>query len=114
MEFRGRPASGHEALRKQVAADVARLKAIGAPQGSRWLRLLQSGYRLVKETAEVDRIDARMLKMAPSSQDSMRAAQSSFYAKHPYPRTGKAEDEEAWARQLLEASRDWVTRLTTS
>ncbi len=110
MEFRGRPASGHEALRKQVAVDVARLKAITAPQGSRWLQLLQSGYRLVNQTAEVDRIDARMLEMAPRSRDAMRAAQSSFYAKHSYPRTGKAEDEKAWARQLLEASRDWVTR----
>lgn len=110
MEFRGRPASGHDALRKQVAADVARLKAISGPEDSRWLRLLQSGYRLVNETAEVDRIDGRILELNPHSRDAMRIAQSSFYAKHPYPRTGKTEDEKAWARQQLEASRDWVTR----
>jgi hypothetical protein len=35
LEFRGRPASGHEALRKQVASDLARLKTIGAPDRTR-------------------------------------------------------------------------------
>jgi hypothetical protein len=58
----------------------------------------------------VERIDARILELAPRSRDAMRLAQSSFYAKHPYPRTGKAEDERAWARDQLEASRDWVAR----
>lgn len=112
LEFRGRPASGHDALRKQVAADMKRLESLSPPepQMKRWLRVLEQGYRLLNDKAAAERVEDRLTALKPLSRDAMGLEMERQYRKNEYPRTGVRKDEEAWARQQLEASRAWIER----
>lgn len=111
MEFRGRPASGHDALRVRVEADMKRLRALTPERPTiAWIRLLQSGYRMSNQGAQADALGDMIQKTYPDSRVSMQETEGAFHKKHPFPRTANQQDEADWARQLLSASSEWIRR----
>ncbi|MEZ5402834.1 MAG: TlpA disulfide reductase family protein [Bryobacteraceae bacterium] len=110
MEFRGRPASGHDALRQRVAADIRGLAALPLPDSIRKIRQLQEGYRLLNNPEAVRRLDDELLEKFPETRTAMQIVQSRFHEANPYPRSKVRRDEIEWARKQREAAREWAAR----
>ncbi|GIU77514.1 MAG: hypothetical protein KatS3mg005_0752 [Bryobacteraceae bacterium] len=109
LEFRTRPPAEHDALRQQVAADVARIEKRFPSPDDQILQVLQSGAKLAglpKE--EIARIDERIRRVAPRSYAAYKLAWEDWRQQHKEPESH--EDTEAWnqwKRALFAALSEW-------
>jgi hypothetical protein len=95
LEFRTRPPAEHDALRQQVAADVARIEKLFPSPDVRILEVLQRGAKqagLPKE--EIAKIDERIRRVAPRSSAAYKLAWEDWRQQHKEP--DRHEDAEAW------------------
>lgn len=106
LEFRVKPATEHEALRKQVADDLKRLRAVDPGKGDTLYYTLQEGYKLTNDT-EGAKWTADQLRK--SSTAGYSTARNEWLKEHPFPRAGdSAEKRKAFNEAYAEVTGDWV------
>src|ERR1022692_142176 len=85
IEFRAHPPAEHDAVRKQIAQDLARFEQSPDRHKLEWMLFLRGGYQSVGDTAAVNRLNEEIIKDFPSSSDAERIVQDAWYKAHPYP-----------------------------
>ncbi len=110
LEFRVRPGNEHEVLRKQVAEDVKRLRAMDPGKNRNFYRMLEEGYKLLGDTEQTKWVAEQVKAKFP---------QSAFYVvfqqwreQNPYPKSSDAPEKrkayyEAWGKATGEWVRQW-------
>lgn len=97
LEFRLSPPQGYAALRKQVAADLARLEKANPKPDAAWAAFLLFGYKQSGAPSEV--ITARedqLLAAYPHSEQALRIVEERWMDAHKRPE--KQDDTAAWAQ----------------
>jgi hypothetical protein len=108
VEFRGTPPSGHDALRKQVADDLKRLRTMIGLAGDRiYYSVLQNGYKLAND-AQGEKWAGQQARLhAPRG--SYYAVRDEFLKANPYPKPADPpEKRKAFAKAYADASAEWV------
>lgn len=106
-EFRVRPVTEHEALRKQIATDLQRLRRLDPVKDSTLYRVLQEGYKLTSDT-EGGKWASSQLARLPGG--GYNAARSQWAAEHPYPKATDPPDvKQAYHEARLKATAEWTT-----
>lgn len=111
LEFRATPAAEHDRLRKQVAEEVNRLRAVPEAATTReYLVALREGYTL---TADAEKLKwaEEQLKIPASGEPDMRAmrAYEQWSEKNPRPKPDDPPGKQAaYQEAFLKASADWI------
>jgi hypothetical protein len=79
LEFKARPPAAYDALRKQVSADLVRLR-LNLENVGQWWSALEEGYKLVNDTNQSDWTRDQRVARFPSPYDAPGAEQ---WAKDP-------------------------------
>jgi hypothetical protein len=93
LEFKGTPAADYPALRKQVSADVARLRSLNLEKVRQWWSALEDGYKLTNDQKQSDWAQDQSVLRFPSPYNFPGSRQ--WNLDHPSP----ADDAPAEARQ---------------
>jgi hypothetical protein len=73
LEFRTHPPQEHEALRRQVAADLQRLESLNPKPDAKWLVFLKIGYKQSGGSPEtVAAMEDRVIQAFPHSDEAYR------------------------------------------
>ena len=116
LEFKSHPLAGHPAVRKQIAADLARLEALPASDSSSkpdevaWLIFLRGGYQSVGDQAKVEKINNEILANHPKAGEARRIVLQRFRKEHPMPPPGDEEKTIAWRRANLALAREQLEK----
>jgi len=73
LEFRVHPAAESDALKTQVAADVARIRSLQLTQSENWYSALSDGYDLLGDAAQKKSLEAQQVDAFPNSTDAVDA-----------------------------------------
>lgn len=110
LEFRTHSPQEHEAVRKQVAADVKRLETVEPHPDADWMNFLIDGY---KQSGASDKtihaLEDRLLKQYPQSDEAENIVQKRWRDAHKEPTDPK--DTAAWTayRQTNRgAMEEWI------
>jgi len=109
MEFKAHPASQYDALRKQVADDVARIRQLNLENSRAWYDTLERGYKLADNQKEADWVrDQRSKHFA-----SIAAMQDreKWFKDHPSPSEDSPSAREVYYRDLLAQTTQWLKQL---
>jgi len=116
LEFRTHPPQQHDALRRQLAADLKRLEKLNPNPDAQWLVFLKSGYQQSNAPPETQKAaEDRVIQAFPHSDEAYRIVSGRWEKSHPEPEDQK--DAAAWARyrsQYREALKDWMARFMES
>ena len=116
LEFRTHPPQEHDALRKQVAADLQRLESLNPKPDAGWLVFLKDGYKQSGASAEiVTAMGDRVIQAFPHSDEAYRIVRDRWETVHKEPEDPK--DAAAWDKYHLAyraALKDWIARFTDS
>jgi thiol-disulfide isomerase/thioredoxin len=97
LEFRTRPPQEHDALRKQVAADLQRLESLNSKPEAEWLAFLKDGYKQSGATAEtITAKEDRIIEAFPHSEQAFGIVGDRWRKAHKEPEDQK--DAAAWAK----------------
>jgi len=122
LEFRVRPPNEHEALRKQVAEDVKRLRAIDPGKNRSFYSMLQEGYKLLGDTENTKWVQDQIKAKFPQS--AFFAVYEQWREQNPYPKSSDAPEKRKayyealgkgtaeWARQWPDEPYVWYTRIS--
>jgi thiol-disulfide isomerase/thioredoxin len=95
LEFRVRPPAEHAALRKQVAADVARLEKLNPKPDKRYFKVLRIGYKQNGASKEaIAALNDRIAREAPGTQLAYRVEHERWEEANKPPEDQK--DLAAW------------------
>jgi thiol-disulfide isomerase/thioredoxin len=101
LEFRTRPPSEHDALRKQVALDLQRLESLNPKGDAAWQVFLIKGYKQSGATPEtITAMEDRLLKEFPKSNEAAELVQERWRKAHKEPQD--QGDTAAWAKYNAE------------
>jgi hypothetical protein len=107
LEFKTHPPSDYEALRKQVAADLARLRTLNLQDKEEWYQALQEGYKLVNDQKQSDWAEDEAQRRFPHPWEL--AAMTKWNKDHPYPAAdAPAEQKAAYYRDRLKQTEQWL------
>jgi len=116
LEFRTRPPQEHEALRKQVAADLQRLESLNPKPDAGWLVFLKDGYKQSGASAEiVTAKEDRVTQAFSHSEEAYGIAYDRWQKAHKEPEDQK--DAAAWKTYNAEhyaAVKSWIAQFTES
>lgn len=93
LEFKARPVSEHEALRKQIALDLEGLEAVGSADDERWAEFLLNGYRMLGDPEKLRRAEERLLAQFPRSAVAKGILRERWRKQHPFPQPGDPEEK---------------------
>lgn len=107
LEFKVRPASEYDTLRKQVSADVARIRALNRQDLIAWWSALEDGYKLANDPKNSDWAKDERERRLPYAWELL--SEDQWLKDHPYP-NGDAPfgEKQAYDRELLKQSDDWI------
>ncbi len=108
MEFKLRPPAEHDALRKQVAADLAGFEKSVARHDVEMLSFLQRGYESAGDKAAKDKIADEIVKDHPKSSYAKDILRERFFKDHRYPQDRDPAKLEAYWRAVLAAADEWL------
>lgn len=107
LEFRVKPPTDHDALRKQVSEDLKRLRAIDPGRNQTYYYVLQEGYKLTNDAEGGTWADEQARRRFP--RQSYRSARDEFLKTNPYPKpTDPPEQRKAFFDAYVKASAEWV------
>jgi thiol-disulfide isomerase/thioredoxin len=89
LEFKASPPAEHDGIRKQVAADLARLQNGPQPKDLAWLTTLEAGYKMVGDESARRSVEDQIVAEYPASYDASAIVRNRWSKQHPEP---KAED----------------------
>jgi thiol-disulfide isomerase/thioredoxin len=111
LEFSTHPPQEHDAVRRQVAADLKRLEAVEPHPDASWISFLIGGYKQSGASEEtIHAMENRLMQQYPHSEQAEKIAQKRWSDAHKEPTDQK--DTAAWAayrkahREVTEA---WIT-----
>ena len=116
LEFRTHPPHEHDALRKQVAADLQRLESLNPKPDAGWLVFLKNGYKQSGAPPEtVAAMEDRVIRTFPHSDEAYRIVSDRWDMSTKEPED--QNDAAAWAKyhgEYREALKGWIARFTES
>ena len=113
LEFAAHSPSEYDALRKRVAADVARLRALNLVNVRQWWSALQEGYKLSNDQKESDWAADQSARHFPSNWDLPERTR--WYEDHKYPGSGaRADEKKAYFSDLLKQTDVWIKQRPNS
>ncbi len=107
LEFKAHPPADYEALRKQVSADLQRLRALNLQDKRQWYATLEEGYKLVNDQKQSDWAKGERQKRFPRPWE-LAAREKWFKDREDSKPDDPPEKRQAYYRSLLEASEQWV------
>jgi thiol-disulfide isomerase/thioredoxin len=114
LEFRTRPPQEHDALRKQVAADLKRLESMNPKPDAEWLDFLKDGYKQSGASAEtVTAMEDRVIQAFPHSEEAYGIVYDRWKKAHKEPEDQK--DAAVWKKYDAEhnaAVHSWMAQFT--
>jgi thiol-disulfide isomerase/thioredoxin len=114
LEFRSRPVQEHDALRKQVAADLKRLESFNPKPGAEWLVLLKDGYKQSGASAEtITAMEDRVTQAFPHSEEAYGVAYERWKKADKEPEDQK--DAAAWRKYDVEhyaVVKSWIAQFS--
>jgi len=116
LEFKLHPRSDYDALRKQVAADVARVRALKLQNNFGWWSVLYQGYNLTgdKEQAKWAETEREKHLQSIGSASPMPEV-TQWFREHPYPRPDTPkEKKQEYRREELKQTDQWVEKYPNS
>ena len=112
LEFKARPPSEYDQVRKEIASEMEELRVAEAKPDAAWLQLLRSGYHQAgNETAARDE-ETKLLAEFPTSQQARQIEYERWHKAHPWPGPDEAKQTEyrraalAWADAGLKKDPD--------
>src|ERR1022692_2821830 len=110
------PPHEHDALRKQVAADLQRLESLNPKPDAGWLVFLKNGYKQSDAPPEtVAAMEDRVIRTVPHSDEAYRIVSDRWDMSTKEPED--QNDAAAWAKyhgEYREALKGWIARFTES
>jgi len=110
LEFKAHPPAGHPAVRRRIAADLARFEPSPHRQEVSWMVFLRNGYQSMGDAAAVERLNDEILEKHANSAEARRTLQERWRKQHPGGWSADPAIAEANAREHLAAARQWHTR----
>jgi thiol-disulfide isomerase/thioredoxin/Tfp pilus assembly protein PilF len=110
LEFKAHPVHEHNQIRKQLAADLARLEAQSQGKGVRWLSLLRTGYKMAGDEVARRRIEDRIEAEFPDTIAAKTVFQERWTKQHPYPQSNGPGDRQAFYRAQLEMANNGLKK----
>lgn len=110
LEFKIKPVPEHEQLRKQMAADLTRIRA-GDLDSQERLEALQTGYKQLGDKAGQRFVEEEFLRRMPKSSAARRVVQSRFFDEHKYPKFESSDEEkQAFHKAVVQVTSEWLKR----
>ena len=107
LEFKAHPPSEYNPLRKQVAADLARIRALDQEGERRWWSALEDGYKLTNDQKQSDWARDESIKRFPSPYSVLGSEQWSKDHSRPGD-DAPADKRRAYYEALLQRSDELV------
>jgi len=112
LEFRTRPPAEHEALRKQVAADLSRLGSLNPKGDAEWFAFLIKGYKQSGASqATITAMEDRLLQEFPRSSEAFGISEERWEKAHREP--DDQNDAAGWKKYndaYKEALKGWIAK----
>jgi hypothetical protein len=107
LEFKAHPTSEYEALRKQVAGDLNRLRALNLQDKRQWYQALEAGYKLVNDQKQSDWAKDERQRRFPTPYEL--PGMSKWFDDHKYPGADAPADKvREYYTALLKQSAEWA------
>src|ERR1035437_6962152 len=113
LEFAAHPPSEYDGLRKQIAVDVAHLRALNLENVRQWWPALQEGYKLTNDEKQSNWAADESARRFPSN--SSLPERTRWYADHDYPGSdAPADKRKNYYSDLLKQTDAWIKRRPNS
>jgi hypothetical protein len=113
LEFAAHPPSGYDALRKQIAVDLAHLRALNLERVRQWWPALQVGYKLTNDEKQSNWAADQSARRFPSN--SNLSEPTRWYEDHAYPGSDAPQDKKkAYYTDLLKQTDAWIKQRPNS
>jgi hypothetical protein len=107
LEFAAHPPSEYDVLRKQIAVDVAHLRALNLVNVRQWWHAVEEGYKLTKDEKQTEWAANEGARRFPSN--SNLPGRTRWYETHDYPGSDAPEDKKkAYYSDLLKQTDTWI------
>ncbi len=107
LEFKARAPSEYEPLRKQVAEDLRRIRALQLEGKRQWWQALEEGYKLANDQKQSDWAKDERERRFPRYWEL--SAREKWEKDHPYPKgDDPAEPKRAYYSELLKQTDQWL------
>ena len=107
LEFAAHAPYEYDALRKQIAVDVAHLRALNLENVRQWWRVLQEGYKLTNDEKQSHWAADQGARRFPSN--SSLPERTRWYEDQAYPGSDAPEDKKkAYYGDLLKQTDAWI------
>jgi hypothetical protein len=107
LEFKVRPPSEYDSLRKQVALDLKRIRSLNLQDGEKWYEALEEGYKLVNDQTQSDWAKEERQRRFPRPWEL--AAAEKWQKDHPEPKSGDPpEKRKEYYAAVLKATDEFI------
>ncbi|HET9180220.1 MAG TPA: TlpA disulfide reductase family protein [Terriglobia bacterium] len=107
LEFKAHPPAEYGPLRKQVAEDIARIRALNLTNTWQWYEALEEGYKLAGDTKQSDWAEDERERRLPDLYDL--PAMGKWRKANPSPQQDDPPDKRrAYYAELLKQSAEWA------
>lgn len=110
LEFRTHPPQEHDAVRRQVAADLKRLEGMEPHPDAAWMSFLIGGYKQSGASEEtIHAMEDRLMQQYPHSEQAEEIVEKRWNDAHKQPTDEK--DTAAWAtyrKAHREVTEEWI------
>src|ERR1035438_4794964 len=109
LEFKAHAPSEYDGVRKQIAEDLQRIRALKREDQRQWYYTLEEGYKLAKDQKQADWAHDERQRRLPEAWELY--SMSKWYKDHPHPNTDDpAAKKRAYYADLLKQTDQWVKR----
>jgi thiol-disulfide isomerase/thioredoxin len=109
LEFRLQPAAENDPLKKQVAADVARVRSLNLTESKNWYTALADGYALLGNAEGKKSVETQEADHFPNSPEAIDAVIGPWQDEHPWPDASAApEKKRAYCQAVVRTTNDWI------
>lgn len=100
LAFEARPLTEDAAVRRQIAAELARIKGLHLKASAKWLDFLRQGYHLAGNENASEEVANRLLAGFPESQEATMLAERRWNEQHPFPGSDPKKQAIYWQAAL--------------